>query len=369
LRAQKEHFVQSRRPRAFTLIELLVVVAIIALLIAVLLPNLAAAREQGRRAKCCANLKNIATGAVLYAQEDAKNLIVPLHQSVIQNQFQFGTQLWFRLGIPSSFGGRTAIQRVANIANPTDPNGPWRAETRPLNRYMFQGGIGKYDTEKSGFEMFMCPGDEGFPENQKWVRDEYIAANAAVTSDVYEKRFFDFLGNSYRYNYAGLFVPGPPIQGQFTTSPFGGKYGKYDRYVSRIALFTEPLFYLMTVPLLNLNPDLAPLLGTHRVYMTDNVVYLDGSARATRVGALARFNDTLLQQMNYGVPANYDSYLRRGTTWQMDAYPAPGCLIRGYTGNTNLCTQGTINALIGAPPQYPRGWPAKPYQDNTRRTD
>lgn len=46
----------AQRPRAFTLIELLVVVAIIALLVAVLLPNLAAAREQGRRTKCLANL-------------------------------------------------------------------------------------------------------------------------------------------------------------------------------------------------------------------------------------------------------------------------------------------------------------------------
>lgn len=51
------------RPRAFTLIELLVVIAIIAILPAMLLSALAAAKEKASRTLCLNNLKTIVAGA------------------------------------------------------------------------------------------------------------------------------------------------------------------------------------------------------------------------------------------------------------------------------------------------------------------
>ncbi len=55
----------------FTLIELLVVVSLIVLLIAMLLPSLGRAREQGRRTICRSNLGQLARGAIDYAVDAA----------------------------------------------------------------------------------------------------------------------------------------------------------------------------------------------------------------------------------------------------------------------------------------------------------
>jgi prepilin-type N-terminal cleavage/methylation domain-containing protein/prepilin-type processing-associated H-X9-DG protein len=58
----------SRR-KAFTLIELLVVIAIIAILMAILMPALSRAREQGKRIACLNNVKQMALGWNLYADD------------------------------------------------------------------------------------------------------------------------------------------------------------------------------------------------------------------------------------------------------------------------------------------------------------
>jgi prepilin-type N-terminal cleavage/methylation domain-containing protein/prepilin-type processing-associated H-X9-DG protein len=55
--------------RGFTLIELLVVIAIIAILAAILFPVFARAREKARQTACLNNVRQLMTGAAMYAQD------------------------------------------------------------------------------------------------------------------------------------------------------------------------------------------------------------------------------------------------------------------------------------------------------------
>lgn len=63
----------NRNRRAFSLIEVLVVVAIIALLVAILLPTLSTVRESARTTNCLANLRSIGTAMQLYAGDAPNN--------------------------------------------------------------------------------------------------------------------------------------------------------------------------------------------------------------------------------------------------------------------------------------------------------
>lgn len=97
--------------RGFTLIELLVVIAIIALLIGVLLPALAKARDSGRLTKCLANQRSFAQATNLYALDNKDRLWPDVLRDKITNRV-----------IPApggtGVGGYTAWARLPDENNP-----------------------------------------------------------------------------------------------------------------------------------------------------------------------------------------------------------------------------------------------------------
>lgn len=86
------HF-ERRFSRAFTLIELLVVITIIAILASMLLPALATSKEKGRRAACLNNIRELAIGTYLYADENSGNLPPAVRSTVGRGADSFTAQV------------------------------------------------------------------------------------------------------------------------------------------------------------------------------------------------------------------------------------------------------------------------------------
>jgi prepilin-type N-terminal cleavage/methylation domain-containing protein/prepilin-type processing-associated H-X9-DG protein len=117
--------------QAFTLIELLVVIAVIAILMAILMPALNLARDQGRRIKCAGNLRSLGIANCLYAANN-DDWAVPCQFEGVVNGIR-AMILWtankqFRkyIGYDETQTGLSTVQTPDKYKCPSDRQEAWR---------------------------------------------------------------------------------------------------------------------------------------------------------------------------------------------------------------------------------------------------
>lgn len=123
--------------RAFTLVELLVVIAIIAILAALLFPVLSRAKEEGRKAACLNNFRQLHLAWHLYIEDNN------------------GTMPFNTFSVPTT--GGPGINWVGGWLSPRDETDiAWRDNTNAVLLLKAEGGIGQYLNDA---RVFKCPSD------------------------------------------------------------------------------------------------------------------------------------------------------------------------------------------------------------------
>jgi prepilin-type N-terminal cleavage/methylation domain-containing protein/prepilin-type processing-associated H-X9-DG protein len=293
-----------RTSSGFTLVELLVVVAIIVVIISVVMPALTAAKAQSWKMQCQQHLSEIARVDIMYAQEDPRDIIGPVHAKAPD----------FILEGYAQYGGGPGDMDYQKWNDPFDP------KTRPFNRIMYGPEnivAGTAPGDRRFFYDFQCPGDDfGW---QEWP-------NMGLAPQETERPYFFGNGTAYRMNNLSDFQAVPSIVQQPVGGGSGGSapppnphsigiYGRPGTRVpdtGRVVSFMEARAF-QTLWTNNVWGELASgeLTGCHQKLGFFNLAFVDGHVDYAGMG-----NGTFFPRQ-----PKFNNHDVRGTWGQMDCYP------------------------------------------------
>ena len=253
---------------AFTLIELLVVISIVSLLMSILMPALSAARNEGLKTKCVANLYEIVKATTMYFddQEDRKLLPwyqLPPHKKTATTEYSVG------LRTPWVFGGFKAPNPL-----PVDGRLPdssvYPARVRPLNKYVDATATGEGDV----IPLYKCPADRSYTTT---IIGEPVSGSFSEPLASWQANGSSYtLNTRFMQGYAGG-------SGDFSLDNLDEYAVRIARHMiggdaSRFAIWVEQGFYSATYRATPKRPNLAgpQRFGWHRKFSSWTLAFVDG---------------------------------------------------------------------------------------------
>jgi prepilin-type N-terminal cleavage/methylation domain-containing protein/prepilin-type processing-associated H-X9-DG protein len=347
---------RDARAPAFTMLELLVVVAIMCILMAILLPSMTRARQQAKSAVCLSNMRQLGVLLHAYSNEDRSAQIIPIHYMMIRptgNPWITGIGHSFMWGgrdgqrpLPGDCGDVWLSGDERGYVPPGMPGPAYGATARPLNRYYLGTDIAA--RERVDMPVFRCPEDRGLPE-----------ATLALPSAVAGVPCFDLFGNSYEAQTLTAFVDEFGEQsGAFSWGTWGHRLNTIPS-PDRLVLAAEPTFFLSGLPGVG---------DWHGRQNRMNVMFVDGSARATSTQKYPLSDDATLLAMGLPLPQpicpSNAGLITQGLGWRLDVWPTPGARIWGLSPlwTDDECRPFSTRAISDC---YDRKhWPFPGYEQN-----
>lgn len=250
--------------------------AIIAMLMAILIPALSTSRTEGTKVKCLSNMRSLGQAMAMYSSDDTNGFTSPVHPKAETSWLYDGEY---------EYGGSTGV----GVFQHRD----FISENRVLNRYLFANG------QSSPFGLYECPSDTGISP-APYDFEPYFLHPSRASLQIHR-----ITGTSYRLNNHIDFTGqlDPRFQTHF--------YGPYMRPVSQVPDPGQTVILEETVAeVAKWNRD-HYVLGWHRKANRFNVSFVDGHAGAIFLSG---------QDGDAEVYGGY--WVLRGEGWRMDCYPS-----------------------------------------------